>query len=230
MSSMDNNDNNNKDGLNANANHSFDLSKFSKEEKLSWLGGYDLWNLRAIPGLTDKAGSPNQTTSLCLSDGPHGLRKPLNTWTLQEAHPATCFPSACSTACSWNPALLETMGNALAKECELYGVHILLGPGVNLKRHPCGGRNHEYFSEDPLLSGLLAKSYIAGVQKSGNVGACLKHFCLNNQESNRFVVDVIVDERTMRELYLPAFEYSLCSENKKSVPKMVMGKYNNCTA
>lgn len=118
------------------------------------------------------------------------------------------------------------MGKALAKECDYYGVQVLLGPGVNLKRHPCGGRNHEYFSEDPFLAGMLAKSYIAGVQESGTVGACIKHFCLNNQESKRFVLDVVVDERTMRELYLPAFEHSLCSESKISIPKLVMGAYN----
>jgi len=233
----------------------FDLSGFSNEEKLSWLGGYDLWNLRAIPGLTtanDGSSSSGRITnrsspllssfrsttssssssarpmptSLCLSDGPHGLRKPLNNLTLQEAHPATCFPSACSSACSWNPQLLETMGRALAKECNHYGVQVLLGPGVNLKRHPCGGRNHEYFSEDPYLAGILAKAYIGGVQESGTVGACLKHFCLNNQESKRFVVDVVVDERTMREIYLPAFEHSLTSSDPNCVPKLVMGAYN----
>jgi len=227
--------------------HELDLSRFTREEKLSWLGGYDLWNLRAIPGLSNttdtdttttasssssssgrfrwfsSSASSNASTSLCLSDGPHGLRKPLNDWTLQESHVSTCFPSACSTACSWNPELLETMGRALAKECQHYGVQVLLGPGVNLKRHPRGGRNHEYFSEDPYLAGILAKHYVSGVQESGRVGACLKHFCLNNQESNRFVTNVVVDERTMRELYLPAFEHSLRSS---SVPKLVMGAYN----
>ena len=231
------------------AEDSFDLLEFSTEEKLSWLGGYDLWNLRAIPGITpsnDCTSSSGRignkstpllsfrsttstlkpSTSLCLSDGPHGLRKPLNDLTLQEAHPATCFPSACSTACSWNPKLLEIMGRALAKECNYYGVQVLLGPGVNIKRHPCGGRNHEYFSEDPYLAGILAKSYIGGVQESGSVGACIKHFCLNNQESKRFVVDVVVDERTMREIYLPAFEHALCDSDKKCVPKLVMGAYN----
>lgn len=218
----------------------FDLSEFTKEEKLSWLGGYDLWNLRAVPELTkiERSSNTNSSsntntntkkefkTSICVSDGPHGVRKPLNNFSLQKAFPASCFPSACSTACSWNPRLLETMGRALALECEHYGVQVLLGPGVNLKRHPCGGRNHEYFSEDPYLAGLLAKSYISGVQESGTVGACLKHFCLNNQESNRFIVDAVVDERTMRELYLPAFEHSLCSEDPQSVPKLVMGAYN----
>jgi beta-glucosidase len=234
--------NNDNDRADDNDKNDFDLSEFTKEEKLSWLGGYDLWNLRAVPGLTKTACTSSERrisssifrsrthkpskTSICLADGPHGVRKPLNNWTLQKAHPATCFPSACSTACSWNPRLLETMGRALALECEHYGVQVLLGPGVNLKRHPCGGRNHEYFSEDPYLAGFLAKSYISGVQESGTVGACLKHFCLNNQESNRFIVDAVVDERTMRELYLPAFEHSLCSEDPQSVPKLLMGAYN----
>ena len=118
------------------------------------------------------------------------------------------------------------MGKALTKECEHYGVHVLLGPGINIKRHPCGGRNHEYISEDPYLTGALAESYIRAVQESGSVGACIKHFALNNQESNRFIVDVAVDERTMRELYLPAFERSLCSDDKTTVPKMVMAAYN----
>ena len=232
----DNSDSDNDNNSNGGA---IDLSRFTTEEKLSWLGGYDLWNLRAIPGLTETApvatestrrASQRKPTSLCLSDGPHGLRKPLNDFTLQEAHPATCFPSACSAACSWNPELIATMGRALALECEQYDVNVLLGPGINLKRHPCGGRNHEYYSEDPYLTGVLAKSYIGGVQESGRVGACIKHFCLNNQESNRFVVDVSVDERTMRELYLPAFEQSLSlernNEEPKNVPKLVMGAYN----
>jgi len=229
------NGNEKNNGKNGNAD-AFDLSGYTTEEKLSWLGGYDLWNLRAVPHLavntttnTPSSSPSNQKTSLCLSDGPHGLRKPINDLTLQEAHPATCFPSACSTACSWNPKLLETMGRALSKECDYYNVQVLLGPGVNLKRHLCGGRNHEYFSEDPYLAGILAKSYIGGVQESGTVGACIKHFALNNQESNRFVVDVKVDERTMRELYLPAFEHSLCSgneDNGATVPKLVMAAYN----
>jgi len=243
---MSGNDNKNDNYTNSNGD-AFDLSKFSTEEKLSWLGGYDLWNLRAIPGLTEAAPTITQSTrstsfrssmkstrlkpvSLCLSDGPHGLRKPLSDFSLQQAHPATCFPSACSTACSWNPELLATMGRALSLECERYDVNVLLGPGINLKRHPCGGRNHEYYSEDPYLTGVLAQSYIGGVQESGNIGACIKHFCANNQEANRFVVDVKVDERTLRELYLPAFERSLNqnknNENSGSVPKLVMAAYN----
>jgi len=273
---------------------SIDLSGFTTEEKLSWLGGYDLWNLRALPpGLieddeddenedeavtaaattarssssssslfssmrsslrkssTARRRTPVQppkttTTSLRLHDGPHGVRKPLGDFSLRESHPATCFPPACASACSWNPALVERMGRALSVECELYEVDVLLGPGINLKRNPRGGRNHEYWSEDPTLTGILAERYVGGVQESGSVGACLKHFCLNNQESNRFVVDVVVDERTMRELYLPAFERSLSRRRRRprrrksddndddddrrrgssGVPKLVMAAYN----
>jgi len=210
----------------------FDLSRFTTEQKLSWLGGADLWNLRVIPGVSaTSTTSPTKATSICLSDGPHGLRKPLTDLTLQEAYPATCFPSACATACSWNIDLMERMGQALSLECRHYNVQVLLGPGVNLKRYPGGGRNHEYFSEDPLLTGMLAKSYISGVQESGRVAACIKHFCLNNQESNRMIVNVVVDERTMRELYLPAFEMSICQDGDKqqqqhAIPKLVMAAYN----
>lgn len=114
-----------------------DLSRYTTEEKLSWLGGADLWNLRSIPG--SRSFGNKDATSVCLSDGPHGLRKPLNDLTLQESHPATCFPSACATACSWNVELMERMGRALALECEHYGVQVILGPGINLKRNPAGG-------------------------------------------------------------------------------------------
>ena len=116
----------------------FDASQFSTEEKLSLCGGADLWNLRAVPTVHPSVNSSQ--TSICLSDGPHGLRKPLNDLTLQESHPATCFPSACATACSWNVDLVERMGRALATECEFYDVQVLLGPGINLKRNPLGGK------------------------------------------------------------------------------------------
>lgn len=206
----------------------FDASQFTTEEKLSLCGGADMWNLRAVPVASPSVS--NGRMSICLSDGPHGLRKPLNNLTLQEAHPATCFPSACATACSWNVDLMERMGQALANECEYYDVQVLLGPGINLKRNPLGGRNHEYFSEDPLLTGLLGKGYIAGVQESGSVAACIKHFCANNQESARMVVNAVVDERTLRELYLPAFEMSICCQDggdgNRNVPKLVMAAYN----
>ncbi|KAL3923215.1 MAG: hypothetical protein SGILL_001784 [Bacillariaceae sp.] len=199
-----------------------DLSQFSWQEKLPWLGGYDIWSLYAIPGLTP-SGNP---TSIRLSDGPHGVRKPLSDLDLAEAYPATTFPSACATACSWDASLLETMGEALSKESEYYDVQVLLGPGVNLKRYPTGGRNHEYFSEDPFLTGKLACGYIQGVQKSGKVAACIKHFCLNNQESHRMVVDVLCDERALRELYLPAFEMAIKDKSPQEQPRTIMTAYN----
>ncbi|KAG7359521.1 thermostable beta-glucosidase B [Nitzschia inconspicua] len=199
------------------------LSQFSSwQDKLTWLNGYDLWNLHPIPGLTPA----NETSSIRLSDGPHGVRKPLSDLSLQESFPATCFPSACATACSWNDQLLRTMGRALALESEYYDVQVLLGPGVNLKRHPTGGRNHEYFSEDPYLTGRLACAYIEGVQESGKVAACIKHFCLNNQESHRMVVNVLCDDRTMRELYLPAFEMTIKGKSSRQQPKTIMASYN----
>jgi beta-glucosidase len=197
-------------------------SMFPWQEKLTWLSGYDLWCLQPIPGLTPA----QEKTSLRLSDGPHGVRKPLSDLSLQEAYPATCFPSACATACSWNDRLLRTMGQALALESEYYDVQVLLGPGVNIKRHPTGGRNHEYFSEDPYLTGRLACGYIQGVQESGKVAACIKHFCLNNQESHRMVVDVLCDERTMRELYLSAFEMAIRGRSAREQPKTIMASYN----
>ncbi|KAL3931057.1 MAG: hypothetical protein SGBAC_011488 [Bacillariaceae sp.] len=193
------------------------LSKLTLEEKLSLLTGNDIWTLSAnFPRL-------DISTRLRLSDGPHGIRKPINDLTLQEAFPATCFPPACALACSWSQDVLEEVGEALSRECDYFGdIFVLLGPAMNLKRHPGGGRNLEYFSEDPYLTGKLAASYIRGVQASGRIGACPKHFAVNNQESHRMVVDAIVDERTMRELYLLSFEIAV----RESEPKFIMGAYN----
>jgi beta-glucosidase len=199
-----------------------DLSQIPWQEKLKWLNGYDIWCLHPIPGITPSS----DKTSIRMSDGPHGVRKPLSDLDLAEAYPATTFPSACATACSWDPQLLHTMGRALAKECEYYDVQVLLGPGVNLKRYPTGGRNHEYFSEDPYLTGRLACGYIEGVQHTGRVASCVKHFCLNNQESHRMVVDVLCDERALRELYLPAFEMSIRDRPAARQPRTIMTAYN----
>ena len=179
-------------------------------DQLRKLRGKDLWTIG------------NEKTTIRLSDGPHGVRKPLSDLGLTTAHPATCFPAGCALACSWDVDLMSTVGQALARECEKLDIQVLLGPGLNLKRHPGCGRNLEYFSEDPLLSGKLAAGYVNGVQNSGNVVACLKHFAVNNQESHRMVVDAIVDERTLRELYLANFEYAIQNSN----PKMIMGAYN----
>lgn len=190
------------------------IDDLTLKEKLSLLSGASLWSTTAIPRL--------RIPPLILADGPHGVRRPLKELSLQDSYPATCFPTAAALACSWDESLLFDIGNALHKECLHYGVHILLGPGINLKRHPAGGRNFEYFSEDPVLTGRLATAYVLGVQSSGKVAACIKHFAVNNQESHRFVVNAVVDERTARELYYRSFEMVV----KLGNPVAVMCAYN----
>ena len=206
-------------------------SECTLNEKLSLLSGKTIWDLASIPPrlLSSKSSSKgllSSTTTITLSDGPHGVRKPLSDLTLQESFPSTCFPAGCALACSWDEEhIMQRVGSALADECEHYGISVLLGPGINLKRHPAGGRNFEYFSEDPYLTGKLAAAYVRGVQESSrtkSVGACIKHFALNNQESHRFVVNAVVDERTMRELYLKSFQIAV----QESQPAMLMGAYN----
>eukprot|EP00980_Cylindrotheca_fusiformis_P000125 scaffold22_cov93-Cylindrotheca_fusiformis.AAC.3 len=193
------------------------LAKLSVEEKLSLLTGDSVWTIAAnYPRL-------GINSSIRLSDGPHGIRKPLNDLTLQESHPATCFPTGSALACSWSTKRLLDIGEALSKECCYFeDIKVLLGPAMNLKRHPGGGRNLEYFSEDPVLTGKLAAAYVRGVQASGQVSACVKHFAANNQETHRMVVNTVVDERTLRELYLRSFEITL----QEAGPKFVMGAYN----
>lgn len=196
---------------------SFVLPTLTVREKLSLLTGDSLWTVAAkIPRLDLDA-------SIRLSDGPHGIRKPLNDLTLQESFAATCFPAGCALACSWSTKLLFDVGEALSKECDYFeDIKVLLGPAMNLKRHPGGGRNLEYFSDDPFLTGKLAASYVQGVQASGRISACVKHFAVNNQEAHRMVVNAIVDERTLRELYLRSFEIVI----REAAPKFVMGAYN----
>ena len=135
--------------------------------------------------------------------------------------PATCFPTASCLAASWDIDLIEEVGAALGREARAGGVGVLLGPGLNIKRHPAGGRSFEYFSEDPLLSGRLAGALVRGIQSEG-VGACLKHFVANNHESYRMVCDVIVDERTLREIYLRGFEIAV----DEGRPWALMTAYN----
>jgi beta-glucosidase len=192
-------------------------------EKLDLLSGTSLWT---TAGLEDRW---SHMRPLTLADGPHGVRKPVSEISLIDSYPATCFPNACALACSWNEAVLQSIGHALADECYRYQVHILLGPGLNLKRHACGGRNFEYYSEDPVLSGRLAASYVQGVQQDDNhrVAACLKHFVANNQESHRFVVNVVVDERTLRELYYRQFEIAIQQQSSSPQPAAtLMVAYN----
>lgn len=192
------------------------LNKLTLEEKVGICSGKDFWTLKGIPRL----GIPEIT----LTDGPHGLRKknPESTKSsLTDSVPATCFPTAVTTACSWDEDLLYKMGEAMAEECLAEKVSVILGPGVNIKRSPLCGRNFEYFSEDPYLAGKMAAALIRGIQ-SKNVGASLKHFAANSQEKKRMTIDSIVDERALRETYLTAFEIAV----KESQPWTVMNAYN----
>lgn len=192
------------------------IAQMTLEEKAGFCGGADFWHMKGI----ERLGIP----SIRLSDGPHGLRVQRNAADhlgIYDSVPSTCFPTAAGVASSWNRELIERMGNALGEECLAEGVGILLGPGVNIKRSPLCGRNFEYFSEDPYLSSEMASHHINGVQSQG-VGTSLKHFAANNQEHRRMTVDTIVDERTLREIYLASFEGAV----KKSQPWTVMCSYN----
>ncbi len=191
------------------------IKKMTLEEKVSLCSGKDVWYLRGI----ERLGIPE----IMLTDGPHGLRKknPEGKGGLEDSVPSTCFPTAVTTACSWDPELLYEMGVALGEECLQEKVSIILGPGVNMKRSPLCGRNFEYFSEDPLLAGELAAGWINGVQSQG-IGTSIKHFAVNSQEKKRLTIDSVVDERALREIYLTAFEIAV----KKSQPWTVMCAYN----
>ncbi len=189
------------------------LEKLTLEEKADLCTGKDIWHLNGVERL--------DIPSVTLTDGPHGLslRKPDGD--LRESVTATCYPSAVTTACSWDRDLLYRMGQAMGQECLKENVSIILGPGVNMKRSPLCGRNFEYFSEDPLLAGELAAGLINGIQSKG-VGTSLKHFAVNSQEKRRLVIDSVADERTLREIYLTAFEIAV----KKAQPWTVMSAYN----
>ncbi|GAA0990854.1 glycoside hydrolase family 3 C-terminal domain-containing protein [Subtercola frigoramans] len=192
------------------------LSQLTLDEKISLLDGSDFWNTQGIP----RVGLP----SIMVTDGPHGLRKQTadaDHLGLNGSLPATCFPSAAGIASSWDTTLMRRVGEALGDECRAADVAVLLGPGVNMKRSPLCGRNFEYFSEDPLIAGTLAAAFTAGVQSKG-VGVSLKHFAANNQETERMTVSVDVDERTLREIYFPAFETVV----REATPWTVMCSYN----
>lgn len=190
------------------------ISQMTLEEKAGLCSGLDNWHLKSV----ERLGIP----SIMVSDGPHGLRKQDQSTGVHGSVPATCFPTAAGLASSWNRELLEKVGIALGEECQAEGVSVLLGPGANIKRSPLCGRNFEYFSEDPYLSSEMAASHIKGVQSQG-VGTSLKHFAANNQEHRRMSVDVIADERTLREIYLSSFEGAV----KKGKPWTVMCSYNS---
>ena len=191
------------------------IAEMTAEEKAALVSGTDFMYTNPISRL----GIP----SLCMADGPHGLRKQIGSVKngMPQSEPATAFPTAAATASSWNPENTRKMGAAIAEECRHYGVHTLLGPGVNLKRNALCGRNFEYFSEDPFLAGVMGAAEVEGVQ-SGGVGVSVKHFALNNSENYRFMGNSAVSEKTMRELYLRPFEYIV----KAAKPATVMCAYN----
>jgi beta-glucosidase len=182
-------------------------------EQAALTSGSDMWHSTPI----ESAGLPAVT----MTDGPHGVRLQESADDMLRGRPATCFPPAAATASTWDPDLLRRMGEALGDECRALGVDVLLGPGVNLKRSPLGGRNFEYFSEDPLLAGALATEWVRGLQ-SRNVGASLKHFAVNSQETDRMRVSADVDERTLREMYLRGFQRVVT----RARPWTVMAAYN----
>lgn len=192
------------------------VSRMTNEQKALLLIGQDFWHLAGF----EEYGLP----SVMVCDGPHGLRKQAGSGDnmgLNDSVPAVCYPAACTTACSFDEALLREMGEALGDECQSQNIAVLLGPGANHKRSPLCGRNFEYFSEDPYLSGAMAAAWIGGVQSRG-VGASLKHFAANSQETARLINNSVVDERALREIYLKAFETAI----KKSRPWTVMTAYN----
>lgn len=192
------------------------IEKMTLEEKASLLSGENFWNTKAIPRL----GIP----SIMLTDGPHGLRKQggkADHLGLNKSIPATCFPTAATLANSWDESLLTQVGKALADECIKEEVSVILGPGLNIKRSPLCGRNFEYFSEDPFLSGKMAAAMIKGVESKG-VSACPKHFAVNSQEHMRMSIDEVVDERALREIYLEGFRIAV-TEGK---PGALMTAYN----
>lgn len=192
------------------------VQRMTLEEKAGMCSGLDFWHLKGV----ERLGIP----SIMVTDGPHGLRKQdgsADHLGLTSSVPATCFPSAAGLASSWDKELARQVGVALGEECQAEDVAVLLGPGVNIKRSPLGGRNFEYFSEDPLLSTQMATGHIQGVQSQG-VGTSLKHFAVNNQEERRMSIDAVVDERTLREIYLASFEGAV----KDGQPWTVMCSYN----
>lgn len=192
------------------------IDQMTLEEKAAILSGRTVWETREVKRL----GIP----SIFLSDGPHGIRKQAGAGDhlgLNASLEATCFPTAATVANSWNEQLGEEIGEALGEEAQAMEVNVLLGPGLNIKRSPLCGRNFEYFSEDPYLSGKMAAAYVRGIQKKG-VYACLKHFAANSQELRRMSMDSVVDERALREIYLTGFEIAV----KEGHAKSIMSSYN----
>ena len=200
------------------------ISKLTLEEKAALLQGWTTWTTRDIPRLNIPA--------IFLADGPHGMRKQRDVedlMGLNEPVPATCFPPAATMANSWDETLGEEMGRALGAEAAANDVHVVLGPGLNMKRSPLCGRNFEYFSEDPYLAGKMAAALIRGIQSKGPA-ACAKHFAVNSQELRRMSTDSVVDERTLREIYLTGFEIAVREGHVQSIMSsynMINGTYAN---
>ena len=196
--------------------HADIIKQMTLEEKCYLFSGKDFWQTRSV----ERLGVPNMT----LSDGPHGIRKQAGEGDqlgLNPSLPATCYPTAAAVANSWDVELGEEIGAHLGAEAASQGVGVVLGPGLNVKRSPFCGRNFEYFSEDPYLAGKMAASYIRGIQKNG-VSACPKHFAANSQELRRMASDSVMDERTLREIYLTGFEIAV----KEGHAKSIMSSYN----
>ena len=192
------------------------IDQLTLEEKAALLGGKGEWDSRDIPRLN--------IPSMIMSDGPHGLRRQAGAGDhlgLNASLPATCFPTAATMANSWDKDLGTEVGVALGEEAKAMGVNILLGPGMNIKRSPLCGRNFEYFSEDPYLAGKMAASYVKGIQSQG-VYSCIKHFAVNSQEERRMAMNAVVDERTLREIYLTGFELAI----DEAKPGSIMTSYN----
>ena len=192
------------------------IQKLNLEQKCALLSGETVFTTRALPG----KGIP----AITLSDGPNGVRKQAGAADhlgLNPSVPATCFPTSSATACSWDEKLGEAVGEALGEEAAAQEVAVLLGPGLNIQRSPLCGRDFEYFSEDPILAGRMAAAYVRGIQKNG-IAACPKHFAVNSQELRRMASDSVLDERTLRELYLTGFEIVV----KEAKPKTIMTSYN----
>ncbi len=191
------------------------IEKLSLEEKASLCSGADYWTTKEILGIVPK---------IVMSDGPHGVRKQngkADCLGINASENSTCFPSLATVCNSFDVNLIRKFGEILGQEAKSMNVNILLGPGVNIKRSPLCGRNFEYFSEDPFLAGVMGKYYVLGLQSTG-VGACVKHFAANNQEMRRMTVNSVVDEKTLREIYLAPFEYVV----KEANPVAVMSAYN----
>jgi len=192
------------------------ITQMTLEEKASLCSGLNFWYMKGV----ERLGVP----SIMVTDGPHGLRKQAGSGDhigLNESVAATCFPTASALAASWDRNLVYQVGEALGEECQQEKVGVILGPGANIKRSPLCGRNFEYFSEDPYLSGEIAKSHINGVQSKG-IGTSLKHYAANNQEYRRMTIDAVIDERALREIYLAGFEIAV----KEAQPWTVMCAYN----